>query len=549
MQKKLSDENNKKTFKKLICKKYSIEKSAVKKFVVTKFVVIEQFVVIYIDMQQNQNEIIKQYYQRIHDVFFEIDHKNILLFVVVFRNWIDDFNNKKLTRHMINKSMKKQNLYHVCIIAKRKLLQKHQKKKIRKTLQQQFQNIVDREIVRIQIFYEFLHFLKQIRSEILKICTVVNITNIEIFAFIVSKYIKWIIVFTNLQKSSFEICFVNEFSFILKKMSCDLSEINTNIVNFNDIESIDEIFVSKFDKWIVFVKIKIFDFTNTFANFAKNSFAFDIESTSNISFDWNRCCIVDIKILNQKVFVLIVTYDAFSKNSFALFFENLKISIAMNMSFFKHFMNMNDSVIETFDFDIVMNAFSKNSSIQHIENSKTLKKNSIYIFYELFAFSVFDFNIDIDFQIYTIDIETFSFDWNRCCIDFIEFNIFSTSICIFVSIVNVIISNVIFEIMNAHCYEKKQMFCSTMYFSVSTIIECTTVMNTNFYEEKQFCFLVDTNAICIVVVVVNIDASILIVDLINMMKNFVRMSFFDSVVNLISKSKYKKLSKMKIKII
>ena len=128
-----------------------------------------------------------------------------------------------------------------------------------------------------------------------------------------------------------------------------------------------------------------------------------------------------MKILNQEIFVLIVIYDAFSKNSFTLFLENLKILIAMNMSFFKHFMNMNDFAIETFDFDIAINAFLKNSSSQQIENSETMMTISIsifidfisdliYIFYELFAFFVFDFNIDIDFKIYTIDIESFSFD-------------------------------------------------------------------------------------------------------------------------------------------
>ena len=50
------------------------------------------------------------------------------------------------------------------------------------------------------------------------------------------------------------------------------------------------------------------------------------------------------------------------------------------MSFLKYFMNMNDFVIEIFDFDIVMNAISKNSSIQQIENSKTTKKIFVLIF-------------------------------------------------------------------------------------------------------------------------------------------------------------------------
>ena len=108
-----------------------------------------------------------------------------------------------------------------------------------------------------------------------------------------------------------------------------------------------------------------------------------------------------MKILNQKIFVLIALYDAFSKNSLV---ENMKISIAMNMSSLKYFMNMNDFAIETFDFDITLNAHSKNSSMQHIDDSKTLKKtfDSIYI-YELSALLVFDFKIAIDFEIYTVN--------------------------------------------------------------------------------------------------------------------------------------------------
>ena len=86
--------------------------------------------------------------------------------------------------------MKKQNLFDVCNIAKRKLRQKmkRKQKKIQKILQQLFQNIIDRDVVRNQKIYEFLHFLKQIQFEISKICTIVNFTHIEIFAkFVVSK--------------------------------------------------------------------------------------------------------------------------------------------------------------------------------------------------------------------------------------------------------------------------------------------------------------------------------------------------------------------------
>ena len=76
------------------------------------------------------------------------------------------------------------------------------------------------------------------------------------------------------------------------------------------------------------------------------------------------------------------------------------------MLFLEHFINENNFAIETFDFVTEINTFSKNSLIQHIEHSETLKKNSIYI--EFFAFFAFDFNIDIDFEIYTINSITYS---------------------------------------------------------------------------------------------------------------------------------------------
>ena len=74
-------------------------------------------------------------------------------------------------------------------------------------------------------------------------------------------------------------------------------------------------------------------------------------------------------------------------------------------------------------------------------------------------------------------------------------------------------------------------------------------MNIDFYGRKQsLCFFViDIDAVCIVVVVENIDALILIADLINTTMNSVWISLLNSVVNLISKSKHKKLPKMKIK--
>ena len=320
----------------------------------------------------------------------------------------------------------------------------------------------------INIVHEFSFILKKIQCDLFEINTIiVNSNDIksidEIFAF---KFRKWFATITTL----FEINIVYEFSFVLMKMSCELFEINIDIVNFNDIESIDEILAFEFDKWIVAVaKKKIFDYTITFHITSKNSFVFDIDKFIEAMKASNKACvenIVDVKILNQKIFALIALYDAFSKKSFASYVKNIEISIAMNTSSLEHFTKQNNFVIETFDSDIELDAYSKNQLIQHIENLKTLKKNSIYI-YKLFALFVFDLIIDIDFEIYTIDIETIiqtsiasfrrkmqlssfrdfalrniSFDWNRSNINFIDRRTFLISICIIVSSVTFIVSNV-----------------------------------------------------------------------------------------------------------
>ena len=83
--KKSFNEIDKTKFIQSICEKYFVvNEFVVKKFVVKKFVVIEQFVAIkLIDMQQNHNEIIKQYYQRIQNVFVKFDRNDISLFVVI----------------------------------------------------------------------------------------------------------------------------------------------------------------------------------------------------------------------------------------------------------------------------------------------------------------------------------------------------------------------------------------------------------------------------------------------------------------------------------
>ena len=250
MQKKLSNENDKKTFKNLICEKYSVEKkSIVKQFVAIKI----------IHMQQDQNEIIKKYYLRNHDVLVAIDDMNIFLFLII-RHWINEFNNKKLSKYIINKSIKEQNLFNVCIIAKRKFRQKQerkQQKKYRLILQQQLQKFVDRDlvddvsIIQSQKFHEFSFVLKKMSCHLSMICTTMNIMNILFLTkFIVSK-------FTSSQSSLFEVSFVDEFLFILKKLSLKISKINTDNVNNCDIETIDEILVFNFVKKRVWLKITI----------------------------------------------------------------------------------------------------------------------------------------------------------------------------------------------------------------------------------------------------------------------------------------------------
>ena len=83
--------------------------------------------------------------------------------------------------------------------------------------------------------------------------TIVNSNDIEstesideIFA---SELVKCNVSITSLQTSLLEIIIVDEFSLVLKQMTCNLSEINANIVNINDIESkTNEILASEFRK-------------------------------------------------------------------------------------------------------------------------------------------------------------------------------------------------------------------------------------------------------------------------------------------------------------
>ena len=494
LQKKLPDENDKKAFKKLICEQYPIGKPAVTKSEVR---------VKLIDMQQDQDETVKEYYQRIHDALVETGRKDILLSVVI-RDWINGLNNKKLARHLISRPANQSSLYDVCIIAERKLRQKEerrlQKKEAQKALQQQLQDIVDLDVARTRKAYES--------------------------------------------------------QAVLEQLPCDLSETNAAIVNPSDIESTestDEVLASGPGKWIAAAAGKeVFGYSSTSDEAAKNP----IEASDN-SFGWSRCCTVDdVEVLNQEVFALAALYDAFLKNPPA---EDMEISVAMDMPSLKHLMDMDGPAIEAFDSGTTLGAHSKNSSIQHTDDSETMEKTSVSVFSdfasdsayicELPALPAFDLSIDIDFEAYTIDFEVvvqssvtsrqkmqlssfrglalrnISFGWSRCCTNSVGSRT-SVSICTSVSDVT-----------------------ST---STVTSIECatTTVEDIDFYGgEQSLCSPVDVNVDAVLDSVVLIDASILIAGLIKPINNSVWMSLLGSIEYLAPKPKHKGLSKVKIKTI
>ena len=546
-------------------------------------------IAIFMKIKQAYQEFIENYYIRVNIIFRHVENRNRIIdqysnlnheqsccFVDTIYWFVDDLRNVKLRRNIIDTF---QNMFvedrsiisfeSICItIQLKRIMTKRTRNQFRMFRNQFVTSQVDTDIN--IVVDKFSSVLMQISCDISEICIAENITNIEICTkSTASKFVKWIIFFTSLQKSLFDIKIVYESSSVLMQIRFEISKINVNIVNSNDIESIDEIFAFEsrkwfafttslfeifdvyesssilekiqlniseistiilnasdnesideifafeFDKWIVVVaNKKIFDFIDTFDETAKNLLALDIESISNISFDWSRCCTVDMKISKKEIFEFTRVFAQKSKNSLASYFKHIEISIVVNMSFFEYFINENDFAIEIFDFDIALNASSKISLIQHIENLKTLKKNSIYI-YEFSALFVFDFSIDIDFEIYTIDsiiitsinqifvtssrrkmqlssfrdfaLRNISFDWNRSCTNFIDRRIFSISICIFVSNV-IFVSNIIFvDTVNIEFYEKKQFFCFIDIF-VSTFIE---IVNIEFCEKKQLCCFID----------------------------------------------------------
>ena len=249
-----------------------------------------------------------------------------------------------------------------------------------------------------------------------------------------------------------------------------------------------------------------------------------------------------MKILNQEVFALTVTFDAFLKNPPALSPEDLEISIAMDMPSLKHLMDMDGSAIEAFDSDTAMGAPLKNPSIQQTENPETMEKtsDSAYI-YELPALPAFDHSIDIDFEAYTIATSIIeppaassrsfrglalrhnSFGWSRCSTNPIGRRTSSISACTPVSDVTSITTSDV------------------------TSIE---IVDVDFYGgEQSLCFSVDDIVDAVAVVVENTDEPILTAGQFNTSKNSVRMSLLGPVVNLAPKPKHKGLPKVKIKTI
>ena len=232
---------------------------------ITKFDSRQEINAYFSSLHQKRDEFIEQYHVRVIHFFVSIDDVNRQLDTTLselnekyhFQKMIETFlvnlKNKQLSEQLLfiyqNENSHTFNLTEFCVIASVKYAfiqhdRKFQKKKNRKRhlLQQQLQKFVDRDSVQILKFYEFQTVSKNLSCNLVKICRAVNITNILFLAkFIVSES-------TCLQKSSFEVCFVDKSLSILKQMSCDLSEINTVVMNNCDIETIDEIFVFEFGK-------------------------------------------------------------------------------------------------------------------------------------------------------------------------------------------------------------------------------------------------------------------------------------------------------------
>ena len=107
----------------------------------------------------------------------------------------------------------------------------------------------------------------------------------------------------------------------------------------------------------------------------------------------------------------------------------------------------------------------------------------------------------------------------------IEFCEREQSFCFLVDVINIIIEDFVFafiEILNIDLFQKKQSlsFCFVDII-VSISVERVLSEHNDFYERKQFCFSVDdiVNIDDIVaVVVMNIDAFTLIVDMIKKKK-------------------------------
>ena len=348
-----------------------------------------------------------------------------------------------------------------------------------------------------------------------------------------------------------ETCIVDESPSVLEKLPPKIPEINEDIMDSSDtesIESMDEILASGPRKWTIATAEKeVFDSTVTSHAISKSPPVPHIEKDIEAVKAPDKACaesIVDVETLNQEVFALAVIFDAFSKNPSASYTKDIEFPAAMDAPSLEHLTNEDVSATGAFDSDTTIGAPSKNPSMQQTEDSETLEKNSACI-YELPVLPTFDLSIDIDFDFCTIDTETVephtkiqtpcettcelpvlptfdlgididfevyktstetkSFGWSRSCTNSIGRRISSISTCTSVSDVASISSDVtsISTVTSIDCAtttvevtnfcEGEQMLCSWIKPAVSASIEYTTESATNFCEGEQSSCFVDSS--------------------------------------------------------
>ena len=330
---------------------------------------------------------------------------------------------------------------------------------------------------------------------------------------------------------------------VLEEIQLSISEISPATEDNSDTEVIDEILASGPCKWTAASaeKEEVFDSSVTFhAQLKSPSAPHIVEDTEAVEAPNSAIaeCFVDVEILNQEVFALAALHDTFSKSPPASYSEDIEISAAVDMPSHEHLTEQDGSAIEAFDSDTELGAPSKNSLIQHTEDSETMEKTSVSALtdsasylsdsaytYELPALPAFDLNIDLDFDFCTIDTETVkphakeqttcelpalstfdlsidvdfnsfaidtkteSFGWSRSCTSSISRRTSSVSTC--TTSIDTDVTSI--ETMDKNFYEGEQVLCSWIEPAVSASIEyITETTDKNFYEEEQSSCSVDS---------------------------------------------------------